>query len=213
MLLTLWVILFLAYTLWPVQTRAQSLDPEFDLALTWMYEMWMTKYSNASSYWSNDWLTREQGAKFFAVFMQDVLEKNNGTLEKEWCAFRDSAEFDPTLVDAISLSCELWLFRWTNWLFLPRQPLTKAQALTVLVRALEWMQDEESVTPRWKNYFDRARWLGLTKELDVRDLDKPVTRYEIALLLYRAIHGSMDPDLVDLQELEKLLLELGLLSS
>jgi hypothetical protein len=75
------------------------------------------------------------------------------------------------------------------------------------------MQDEESVTPRWKNYFDRARWLGLTKELDVRDLDKPVTRYEIALLLYRAIHGSMDPDLVDLQELEKLLLELGLLSS
>ncbi len=50
--------------------------------------------------------------------------------------------------------------------------------------------------------------LGLTKESDVRALDKPVTRYEMALLLHRAIHGSPDPDLADMTELEKLLLEL-----
>jgi hypothetical protein len=117
-----------------------------------------------------------------------------------------------TLVDHVLRACELWLFKGTNWSFLPTQPLTKAQALTVLVRALEWKQDEW-VDPWWKNYFNRAQWMWLTKEKNVWNLDKPVTRYEMALLLYRAVHDSIDPNALDLQELEELLLELGLLRS
>jgi len=212
LLLMVWVILLLAYSLWPIETRASSWDKEFDLALTRMYENGMTKYDNVTTYWMQYWVIREQWAKFFSMFMGDILEKNQESVTWQWCDFTDSETFDPTLAEAIDTSCEQWLFKWTQWAFLPQQPLTKAQALTVLVRALEWPQDE-SVTPRWKNYFDRARWLGLTKEVDVLNLDKPVTRYEIALLLYRAVHDSVDPDLVDLQELEELLLELWLLTS
>lgn len=101
------------------------------------------------------------------------------------------------------------LFRGTLGAFLYNQPLTKAQALAVLVRALEWSQDE-TVSPRWRNYFDLSRSLGLTKEKNVLAVDIPVTRYEMALLLYRAANGGFDPDQQEINELLSILLQLGI---
>ena len=206
-LLTIWLILLASYSFAPIDTKAQSGDAEFDLALERMYDVGMTKYSTVELYDSQAYLTREQWAKFFSVFMDTVLGK-------EWtpwndCDFVDADLFDVTLTQSIERSCALWLFKWTKWSFLAKEPLTKAQALTVLIRALEWVQDETQ-QPRWKQYHDRAMFLWLTKERDVWNLDKPVSRYEMALLLYRAVHDDIDPDLLDLQELETLLIELWL---
>lgn len=210
LLLTVWIVLLASYAFAPIDTKAQSRDPEFDLALEWMYEVGMTKYNTSEQYDPQAYLTREQWAKFFSVFMADVLEK-------EWsgetaCIFWDADAFDTTLSDSILLACEQWLFKWTKGDFLPKESLTKAQALTVLIRALEWKQDE-TYSPRWKQYHDRSVFLWLTKERDVWNLDKPVTRYEMALLLYRAVNDDVDPDLLDLLELEELLIELWLQKS
>ncbi|USN55790.1 MAG: hypothetical protein H6765_04310 [Candidatus Peribacteria bacterium] len=68
---------------------------------------------------------------------------------------------------------------------MPKAPLTKAQALTVLVRAMDGKKDE-SGTPRWKNYFNYAQDNRLTKETDVYAVDKPLSRYESLLMQYRA---------------------------
>lgn len=70
-------------------------------------------------------------------------------------------------------------------MFDPQQPLTKAQALTVLVRALVGKQDETG-TPRWTEYFRVAQQRGRTKETNVMAVDKYVTRYEALLLQFRA---------------------------
>ena len=77
------------------------------------------------------------------------------------------------------------LFKGSAGKFMPTDPMTKAASLTVLVRAMVGAQDE-NVQPWWKNYFEKARELGLTKETDPMALDRSITRYEIALLLYRA---------------------------
>lgn len=212
LLLTVGIVLLASYTFAPINTKAQSWDPEFDIALQWMYEVGMTKYNTSEQYDPQAYLTREQWAKFFSVFMDEVVQKNNWALEKDWCDFLDKDKVDVTLVDSVLRSCDLWLFRWTKWNFLPKEALTKAQALTVLIRSLEWMQDE-SKSPRWKQYHDRSVLLWLTKERDVWNLDKSVSRYEMALLLYRAVHDDIDPNLLDLQELEQLLIELWLQKS
>jgi hypothetical protein len=99
---------------------------------------------------------------------------------------------------------------------MPFDTLTRAEALTVVIRTLRGKQDETTV-PRWSNYHKLARQLGLTNENDVYSLDAPITRYEIALILWRA-SGENTPDLehaaslAQIEELKSLLLTLGLLT-
>ena len=105
----------------------------------------------------------------------------------KYCEFDDLEKADASLRNSILVSCLLNLFHGSNGMFFPDQSLTKAQALAVLVRALEGYQPED-LEPRWYYYHARALELGLTKEQDVNSLDKPITRYEIALMLYRHIN-------------------------
>ncbi|MDP2669999.1 MAG: hypothetical protein Q8O99_03225 [bacterium] len=75
---------------------------------------------------------------------------------------------------------------------------------------MEGAQDE-STSPRWKSYYSLAFQKGLTKEKDVRALDRPVTRYEIALLLRRVEHSlSVQEQDGDMSDIIQLLTELGL---
>jgi len=136
--------------------HAQESDPEFKLALEWMYNNGLTKYTNTTDFRPNDRLTRQEAAKFFVGFQQ--VANPNTPVPDIGCVFSDSAKFDVTLDEYIFLSCQMGLFKGTNGAFLPTQPLTKAQALTVLIRALEGSKDE-TVTPRWRGYFDAARKL------------------------------------------------------
>lgn len=44
---------------------------------------------------------------------------------------------------------------------------------------------DETSQPRWINYFTKAQELGLTKETNMTRFQNPVSRYELALILYR----------------------------
>lgn len=173
-------------------------DPEFDSALTWMYENKLTSYNTSDAYRPFDTLTREQAAKFYVGFAQSLWLKADETKD---CTFSDTAEMDSTLSWAVVESCKLGLFKGSNGKFMPTAAMTKAAALTVLVRAMAWAQDE-NVDPWWSNYFAKAQELGLTKETDVHAIDREVTRYEISLMLYRAsgekTSGNSSSDLSDL---------------
>ena len=70
--------------------------------------------------------------------------------------------------------------------------MTKAQALTVFLR-IDGTVLDESKNPRWKNAYEVALEKGYTKVTDVMALDKPMTRYEMALLL-RRVHNSVSAD-------------------
>jgi hypothetical protein len=180
----LWSVLCIS-GIWGVfyTVNGQSLnDPEFNKALTWAHSNGMTKFNTETSFMPTNLLTREQGAKFFAEFARNEL-----WIEPDMsraCNFTDINQADPSLVDAIILSCQLWLFQWSNGAFDPQRSLTKAQAVTVLVRALVGKKDENQ-NPRWNNYFQEASTRGWTKEPNAASLDKPVSRYEVLLMQYR----------------------------
>ncbi len=182
-------------------------DPEFTMAVNRMYANWLTQYSSTTDFRPNDRLTRQEAAKFFAAFQQ--LTKPDQPIPEIGCVFSDAYKFDPTLSEYIYLSCQMGLFKWTNGVFFGTEPLTKAQALTVLVRSVDGSKDE-TVSPWRKNYFTTARELWLTKERNVMAVDTPITRYEMALLLYRAVNGWFDPDQQEINELLDILLQLGI---
>lgn len=156
---------------------------EIEKAIYWMYQNWLTKYDNETDYRPDDPLLREEAAKIVGQaynilwFPQEV--KNNE------CSFSDEETFDPTLKDYIHSTCTYWIFKWNNGKFSAQRSLTKAEALTVLIRILEWKLSSEDFNPRWTLYFTKAKGISLTKETDVLALDRAITRREIALLIYR----------------------------
>lgn len=193
-----------------VSSITTAYEQEFLDAHQWMYTSDMTRYSQVNQFQPEAWVTREQAAKFFVAFDRTVMDRDMET--EMYCVYTDEGIFDATLASAIQSACNRNLMRWSAWVFGAKEYLTKAQALTILIRSLQWTQ-EENVTPWWKNYFLVAQERKLTKDVDVYALDRPLTRYELALLLWRVEHPLTEnwvDDTQDLQEIYGLLQELGI---
>ena len=50
----------------------------------------------------------------------------------------DMKKADPTLWAHIVYANNMWLFKGSNWKFMPLNKLTKAQAIAVLIRIVDW---------------------------------------------------------------------------
>lgn len=148
-----------------------------------MYANELTKYDTLSGYRPQDPVTRQEAAKIIAQAYR-VLGYPQ-TIKNTACSFSDAQTFDPSLSGFIVESCQRGIFKGTKGDFLATNTLTKAETLTVLMRIFEGVSSNESLAPRWTMYFIKAKAIGLTKENNVLLLDRPTTREELALLIYR----------------------------
>ncbi len=165
-------------------TIAQSMwDKELEDAISRMHTNGMTKYQSPNDFRPDDFVTRQEAAKFFSEFATTILYKVID--QDKYCTFDDLEDADPSLKNNILNSCLLGIFQWTAGYFRPNDNFTKAQALAVLVRTLDEYKNEETL-PWWINYFWKAQEMWLTTEKDPYSLDRPLRRYEMALLIYRA---------------------------
>lgn len=176
-------------TTWWNTSANQSLtsvvsDPALQEAIYWMYDNGITKYDNVENYRPFDSITRQEAAKIFTLFRNTIIQ---GTPDSAGinCAFTDMDLADPTLVNYITDACKLQILKWSNGLFNPLAILTKPQAVAILVRMLEWNQDE-TTNPRWQGYYDRAIAMWMIQQSTSTNFDKPITRYEVAMLLYNS---------------------------
>lgn len=164
-------------------TMELSSGDEMDKALYRMFNNGLTKYDTLSGYRPDDQLLREEAAKIIGQ-AYDLLgfEKE---IKNTDCSFSDSESFDPSLAPFIASTCSYWVFKGNDGKFLPQKSLTKAEALTVLIRILEGKSSSQAFEPWWTVYFIKAKEISLTEETEVLSLDRPITRREIALLIYR----------------------------
>jgi hypothetical protein len=157
-------------------------DPEFNEAIHRMYDVEITKYATSDSYQPFQTLTREQVAKMldkFATATQLTTVRNPAS-----CSFSDvvsSSEFK----DAITRVCQYGVMNGTNGKFNPTQTVTKAEFVAMLIRLFEGKALDESVSPRWTNYYKRAIELSLISAQDTVTFQSPIARYEVAIFLYR----------------------------
>lgn len=115
-------------------------DEEFLRAHQWMAESGMTRYTDVDEFDPESRVTREQAAKFFVEFDRVVMGRDVETMM--FCAYGDEQTFDPTLAGSIQSACNRQLMVGSQGIFSPQAPLTKAQALTILVRSLQGTQEE-----------------------------------------------------------------------
>lgn len=158
---------------------------EFDRALYRMYMNWLTKFDKSDDFHPYDNLTREQAAKMIGQLYTVLWFPK----EDKWfnCSFVDTNMFDPTLAEHIYNVCRRWIFRWNERTqqYMPRDYLTKWQLLAVLLRIFEWKMSDESGQPRWIEYYVKALALWMTNETNLSKFDKPVSRREASLLIFR----------------------------
>ena len=165
-------------------------DPEFDAALVWGYETGLSRYNTESAFMPANNLSREAGAKFLSQFGSSVLGlEADMTID---CAFSDAFDVDSTLASYVKEACGQGLLKGYDNKFMPKGIMTKAQFITALVRGLDGTMDE-TTSPWYKNYCTYAQENGITKETDCMALDRPITRYEALLMLYRGSMDSTDP--------------------
>ena len=160
-------------------------DTELKKAIERMYQNWLTQYNTPEKFWINDYLTREQAAKFFATFNSKVLNKKfNEKINLN--IFSDMNKANSELKYYIFQAHDMWLFKGFRWKFMPTNKLTQAQAISVAIRMINW--DLEQVKNTWYvNYYTKARkyWLLKRWYFDIVDLDKTnITRWDMALILY-----------------------------
>jgi len=166
-----------------INTEPRDLETEFAEALAWMYANWLTKYDNKEDYRMYDLVSREEASK---IIWQAYLALGYPDIEKnDNCDFWDSNKFESSLAPHIANVCKRWLFKWSNWDYLPLNNLTKAEAMAVLLRMFEWKMSYELQVPWREQYYTKWKLIGLTNIEDINKFDKGLERYEIALMVYR----------------------------
>lgn len=152
-------------------------DPEFTTALLWMNKAGMTKYWKASDYNPIATLTRGQAAQFLTVYDQK-FDNNNTSYDN--CTFNDIE--NSNFKTSIQYVCEKWILRWWNKLFRPEEAILKAEFIAWLLN----MANEYPTTSGWNwmnNVFKKALSVDIVAKADESTFDKPITRYEVALIL------------------------------
>ncbi|NOZ44055.1 MAG: hypothetical protein GXP45_02760 [bacterium] len=149
-----------------------------------MYANHLTKYADPEEYRPDDYLRREEAAKIMGRLYATLgYDKTPKTITA--CAFLDSNQFDPSLADDIQKVCERGLFKGYEGKYMPNQSLTKPQAMAVLMRMFEGKTSNESQNPRWGEYFLKGQAIGVINGADINSYDRPITRKEIALYVFR----------------------------
>lgn len=161
---------------------------DLDMAISWMNQNWLTKFSNAKDFMAGKSLRRDEAAKFFVQYAKQMMNKVPDLAKKECNYFSDLDKWRSDLKDVIKDACRLGLFQWSQGKFMPDQPLTNAQAITVLIRMIDGKKDETQGHFAQK-YFEKADQLGITEGLSLDStlaFENLATRGEVGMLLYNA---------------------------
>lgn len=162
-------------------------DPELMESIRWMNDNGLTSYSSIGEYKPFEVLLREQAAKIFDTFAKIFnfsQDKLTGSLAAE-CQFKDLDKADNSLITHIQNVCRMEILKWGNQIFDPKNTLTKSQFITALIRLVQGKKLDETKNPRWTAYYQSALDMGIVGPADAITFDNPITRYEVALFLYR----------------------------
>lgn len=160
---------------------------QLDQSISRMNKNWLTKFTNTTDFMATNNLRRDEASKFFVQYAKEVKGLTPDT-SKTTCNFTDVSKARPDLKDIIKEACQLGLFQWSNGKFMPTQSLTNAQAITVLIRMIDWKKDET----QWhfaQLYFEKGQKLWIMEWLALNstaNFDKLTTRGDVGILLYNA---------------------------
>lgn len=140
-------------------------------------DKWITKLDpEKTSYYTP--ISRRELSLLLWRYAEKIFNKSQINTN---CVFADLNEIGLDIKKEILKSCQLWLFKWYKWNFLPKAISTRWQVIMVLARLLNEnpnMELDDSYDYMLENWIikvdDRKEW-------------RTAIRYEIYLIMYRII--------------------------
>ncbi len=167
-------------------------DPEFQEALAWMYSNWLTKYNGIAAYRPHEDVTNEQSTKFFVQLYQTLYpdrEHSPSVLEGGFRTGNDQ-NMDYSLEPYAKIL--LYDLKYEHGLFYNRQQwISREQISFVLARMLDLVAEDD---PKNNSFQYNCSILQKNNLIKVCDSRLWITRYHMALLLFRAYISTLDED-------------------
>lgn len=171
---------------WLADSLSVNNDPELLEAIRWMNDNGLTNFKTVPEYKPFEILLREQAAKIVSLFASIyTFGQTTGEVIGNECTFKDITDADTSLMPYIQQACKLGVMNGSNGYFNPKGTINKSQFIAAVIRLFEGKKLDETPTPRWTNYFKKAQDLGMIGPADAITFENPITRYEVALFLYR----------------------------
>lgn len=148
--------------------------PRFTNALIWMYNNDMTMFWKASDYDPYNVLTKEQAAKILSIYRKKFITTPKETVI---CKYTDiTASNLKTYIEDV---CNYSIFPNTTT-FDPGYNITKVEFVRAIL-AMQWIISPDSNT---QTVIEKSLEAELITASDLTTFDKPITRYEIAIMLH-----------------------------
>jgi hypothetical protein len=183
----IWTIKWRYYSNWTLLKSDSSCEivsnENLDTAISWMHNNDLTIYNNTNDFKANNWLRRDEAAKFFVQFTK-LIWNNEYIKTKSECEFSDINQSWSDLKNIVIESCRMWLFQWSKWRFYPKDQLTNAQAITVLIRLIDWFKNEKWLSHRSDNYYDKANELWILQNVSMNNKNNITTRWNVGIIIY-----------------------------
>lgn len=158
-----------------------------DTLVKWAYGSGLTKYDTVEKYGYDRSITRQEAAAIFARAGEKTLGLRYASYP-DVCniAYTDEKEFDASLKDDIYSACAFDMMHGLKGVFSPSRTLTRAEALAIVMRAVDGGKKDESGAMWYELYADRAHELDILSFANFKGFDTPITRGELIEWIYKA---------------------------
>lgn len=148
--------------------------PRFTNAILWMYNNDMTMFWKASDYDPYNVLTKEQAAKILSTYRKKFITDPKETVICNYTDIKGS-----NLKTYIEDVCNYSIFPNTTT-FDPSYNITKVDFVRAIL-AMQWLLNPDSNT---QTVIEKALEVEIISNSDLTTFDKPITRYEVAIMLH-----------------------------
>ena len=159
---------------------------ELESAVTWMYDNGFTFADTVDQFKPTTFIKREEAAKFFVQFADQVLWLTWDASLTKCSRYSDGSQWNSTLRTFVVSACQLGILKWANNKIRPKDFLTNAHAVAILMRMIDPTLKDTSLPNRSNNYYRKANKLGLLDGLNMSNTKSLVSRWTVARLIYRA---------------------------
>lgn len=175
-------------------TLSQCVRPwEQGYLVSWANKIGLTRYADAQSFGFDRDISRGEAAAMIARF----IEPTRGPAGRCPFEYTDASTFDPSLINDIYAACGYVVMQGNNRVFDAQNVLTHAEAIALIIRAIDKNTKDESLTPWYSLYLARMTELDIIPNLDENVMNTPITRGEFLQWLndtVRFLAKSTDTD-------------------
>ncbi len=153
--------------------------------MTLLNKRWITVHEKWDAFKPNNSIRRDEASKMIITAIPYVKNWTKLEWNNKNCKFDDIWDAWSDLQWSVRESCKLWIFKWSNGKFNPKDTITNWQLITVIWRILYWKLDEswESYVTPYANRL-KSDWLLSNVKISKSEWNYPAKRWTVAKLLW-----------------------------